>query len=164
MRDALEQTHRRQNHARRTHAALRASVNQESLLHGVELAGVGDAFNRADIRALGLQRWHQAAIHQRAVHDHGTGAALALAATFLGSGELHLFAQHVQQPGHRIDAGLARNPVDRAAQLNLHNCSGVMGAWSTRKPVACSTAFRMAGAGPSIGSSPIPFAPDGPYS
>src|ERR1044072_4871815 len=40
--------------------------------------------------------------------------------------------------------------------------SGVSGTWSNATPVACSTALRMAGAGPSIGNSPMPFAPPGP--
>ena len=40
--------------------------------------------------------------------------------------------------------------------------SGIKGTWLKLTPVAFSMAFKIAGAAPSIGSSPIPFAPAGP--
>ena len=40
--------------------------------------------------------------------------------------------------------------------------SGISGIRLKFSPVAFSIALRIAGAGPSIGNSPIPFAPDGP--
>ena len=40
--------------------------------------------------------------------------------------------------------------------------SGNSGISVNETPVACSIAFRIAGAGPSIGSSPMPFAPNAP--
>ena len=40
--------------------------------------------------------------------------------------------------------------------------SGTTGTCRRRTPVACAIALTIAGAGPSIGSSPIPLAPPGP--
>ena len=40
--------------------------------------------------------------------------------------------------------------------------SGINGIFLKLSPVAFSIAFRIAGAGPSIGNSPMPFAPAGP--
>jgi hypothetical protein len=54
----------------------------------------------------------------------------------------------------------------REIRLQLKNspiiASGINGICLKLSPVAFSIAFRIAGAGPSIGSSPIPFAPAGP--
>src|SRR5688572_3021616 len=43
------------------------------------------------------------------------------------------------------------------------NLSGINGTSLKLTPVAFSIALSIAGAGPSIGNSPIPFAPPGPY-
>jgi hypothetical protein len=41
--------------------------------------------------------------------------------------------------------------------------SGSRGISVKAMPVACSMALRIAGAGPSMGSSPMPLAPPGPW-
>jgi hypothetical protein len=50
--------------------------------------------------SIGLKRRHQAAIHQLAVHAHGARATLAFAASFLGAGQVQIFAQHIEQSLH----------------------------------------------------------------
>src|SRR5439155_4953987 len=77
-----------------------------------------------------------------------------------------IFAQHVEQALPRIDVGAARLAVD--FELDLHRSfsattSGRIGIVSKATPSASPTAFATAAAGPSIGISPTPFAPHGPF-
>ncbi len=57
-------------------------------------------FDGLNLGAFGLQHGHKATVHQLAIHAHRAGAALALATTFLGAGQMQIFAQHVEQPLH----------------------------------------------------------------
>src|SRR4029079_15422939 len=71
--------------------------------------------------------------------------------------------------GRRADAEKYQRRRDSGLR-NLHSrslCAFMIASDSNGMrlklvPVACSIAFRIAGPGPSIGSSPIPFAPPGP--
>src|SRR5207249_9424539 len=49
-----------------------------------------------------LQGGNETAVRELAVDDDRTRAAFALAASFLDPGEVEIFAQHVQEPCHRI--------------------------------------------------------------
>ena len=64
---------------------------------------VGDPLDRDD---LARRRRAPAGTRQLftscAVEQHRAGAALALAAAFLGAGQAQLLAQHVEQPRHRV--------------------------------------------------------------
>ena len=100
VRVAFEQMRRGHQHARRTDAALRASAGKERLLQRVHFAVARQAFDGFDARAFSLQYGHEATVHQFAVHAHRARAAFAFAAAFLGSGQVQVFAQHVEQALH----------------------------------------------------------------
>src|SRR5262245_28315535 len=56
-----------------------------------------------------------------------------------------------------------QNPGDQVLSSAAINRSGVIGISLINAPVALKTAAAIAGAGPSIGSSPTPLAPKGPW-
>src|SRR5206468_2413996 len=62
------------------------------------------------------------------------------------------------KPDTTNDSGCTKATSERAACINF---SGVAGISRTSMP-ACRSALMTAGAGPSIGISPTPFAPNGP--
>src|SRR5580692_556395 len=182
--------HRGKNHSRSADAALRRPAFQKRLLHRMQPLIVRQTFNRKNICAVRLQHWNQTTIYQRAIHQDGTGTAFTLPATFLGPGQLQVFAQHVQQSFHRQRTnnssraihrhlnfnGLsfaARNQRDAPADtsssfksldgsITSRISSGSSGTELNSTPNALTIALIIAGAGPSIGSSPIPFAPYAP--
>ena len=57
----------------------------------------------------------QAGVDALAVHQHGAGAALAAVAAFLGAGQLHGFAQGVEQAHPGFEQQVDRAAID--AQL-----------------------------------------------
>jgi hypothetical protein len=65
---ALDQLHRSHQHTGRTNAALRATALQKCLLYPMQRAIVREPFNRLDLRSFSLNRRHQTAIHQFAIH------------------------------------------------------------------------------------------------
>src|SRR5271169_1822416 len=181
-----------QNHSRSADAALRAAAFQKGCLQCAQLRTFGEALNRRKICARGLQRRYETAIDQLAVHQDGARTTFALAATFLRAGQPELLSQDIQQPLHGKNAngfrlavygkgklafgailaatlaatfgGVAhRSPLaETASKIS----SGMSGTESKRVPRASPRASWMAltiaGAGPSMGSSPIPFAPYAP--
>src|ERR1700675_3207298 len=70
---------------------------EKSLLHGMELAVLFEAFNGEDGFYFGIANRKLAGAAWRAVEQNGAGAALAFAATVFGSGEAKLFAQGKKQ-------------------------------------------------------------------
>src|ERR1039458_5060006 len=114
----------------------------------------------------------EAAIYQLAIHQNRARAALALSATLLGAGQPKFVPQNIQQSFHGIDAhgfhlaiygkgnlafavifeGVShRSPwAETASKIS----SGKRGMESKRVPSASSIPLTMAGAGPSMGSSP----------
>src|SRR5262249_54269013 len=120
---------------------------------------------------------HETTIHDLTVEHDGASAALALTAAFFRAGELELFAQNVEQARHWEDVERARRTINFAFDkhcLNRSNrsyttyfpaiiFSGMSGMLLKLTPVAFSIAFKIAGAAPSIGNSPMPLAPPGPY-
>src|ERR1700722_5661223 len=178
--------HRGQNHARRADSALRTAVFQKRVLHGSRARIGPQSFDCHYTRSLGLEHRHQAAVHQRAIHEHRTRAALTLAASFFRSRQSELFTQHVEKPLHWVRADSFHLAIHREGDVALRGASfchrtpagaraslsriaaefiaskissGKSGTKSNGIPSASSIAFTIAGAGPSIGSSPIPFAP-----
>ncbi len=159
-------------------AALRAAALPERLLDGVEPCGlcvpIRQSFDGTDLRARRLAGRDQAGVDERAVDEHGAGAALAFAAAFLGAGEGEVLAQHVEQPLHRRYVGRplpavhleaqphAGLPVAAFAAQARAIRSGVAGIRSRSIASASAMAFTAAGAPPSMGSSPMPLAPNGP--
>src|SRR6516225_1918505 len=180
-----------QDHSRCANAALGAAAIKKRLLQCMKLFTSREPLYRRDLSTLGLQHRDEAAIHERPVHQNCTRAALALSATFLCSRKPQFLAEHVKQSLHRIDPHCHQFPVDLKRNVTLgailrrlvHRpssateemlsrpalrvtaskmSSGSKGIESNGTPRASSTALMTAGAGPSIGSSPIPFAPYAP--
>jgi len=86
---------------RRANAALRAATFDESLLYFVQLIiSERDAFDRFDRATCDLRYRHQTTINDRAIDHDAARAALAFAAAFFGSGQMKLFAQHIEQALH----------------------------------------------------------------
>ncbi len=85
-------------------AALVAVVLDEGGLHGVEVAGLADAFDGGDL--VGGGRVHEgeghAGVDASAVDVDGAGSALAVVAALLGAGQVEVLAQAVEQGGARI--------------------------------------------------------------
>ena len=148
-------------------------------------------FDGDDTGAARLRHRNETAIHQHAVQQNGTRTALAFTASFFRACQSQFVPQYVQQSLHRISEHVLRLAIDSERNLalrargwrNIHavprveektSClgaarrtasnksSGSSGMEQKRIPVASSTAFTIAGAGPSMGNSPIPLAPCAP--
>ena len=105
--------------AGRADAALQGGPFQEALLQRVQVALLGQAFDRLDRRPFGLDGQHDAAIHRHAVHQHGAGAAVAVVAAFLGAGQPQVVAEHFQQALPRLAEELGRFAVDRRGDVEF---------------------------------------------
>ena len=160
----------------RADAALRAAVRDERLLYGVQLVSVRDSFDGADLAPSACSTGTRQLFTSAPSSSHATCAALAFAAAFL----------HSRQPGSSrstsssraigyasSDRGLPFTVESHAIFFKPQACtpssislrtSGVTGMRVMFTPVACSMAFAIAGAVPSSGNSPMPFAPPGPRS
>src|SRR4051812_13745625 len=155
---------RRDDHPGRADAALGAAAIEEALLHRRELAALRDAFDGEHRGAIDLAHGDEAGVDELAIDEDRARAALAFAAALFRAGEAEVFAEHVEQPlqGRRVEHPLGAvdgEPHDITARITR---SGLNGISAINFPVACNTAPTTAGAGPSIGSSPRPFAPYGP--
>src|SRR6266705_4472893 len=182
---------RRKNHSRRADAALRAATLKERLLQRFDQIVRRPSFDGDDTRAARLHYWNETAIHQHAIQQNGTRTALAFTASFFRARQSQFVPQYVQQSLHRIREHAFCLAIDSERNLALRTCgrrriyavsrdeekascsgaacrtasnksSGSSGMEQKRIPVASSTAFTIAGAGPSIGNSPIPLAPCAP--
>src|SRR5580693_8625861 len=183
---------RGEDHSWCADAALGAAAVQKALLQCLQVAVRSKTFDRDDFRTLRLKNGNEAAIHQHSVYQHRAGAALALATAFFRSRQSKFVTQHVEQALHRVDLhgfGLPvhgdgdfpfcsslwgfRHSFPRADVAALSGAalsesaakisSGSKGiAWNGTCS-ASSTALTIAGAGPSMGSSPMPFAPYAPW-
>src|SRR5881396_1892014 len=100
-------------------AALRDLVVEPGLLHLVQHAAVGEAFDRGDLLPLGGGDGHDAGAHRRAVDVHGARPALGDAAAVLRAGEADLLADCPQQGRVRVHRDVVRFSVDRQSG---HRC------------------------------------------
>src|SRR5690242_4778214 len=164
---------RRHHHARRAGAALRRAAPLERL----ERTGI-ERLDRPHAAIADLIRRDEARVHGQSVEVDGAGAALALAAALLRAGQPQPIAERVQQAVGRIHVNRNLLPIqserdgefvhsalripNSALSINSINLSAVSGITRGSAPVAAATAFTIAGAGPSIGSSPKPLAPPAP--
>src|SRR6516162_1943669 len=183
-----EQVITREDHSRRADSTLRAAAIEECLLQRMQSGALSEALDRGDLRSAGLQYRYQAAVNEDTVYQHGTRSTLTLPASLFCSGERELVTQDIQESFHRVGtdgsllavnrqknlAGLPRDghlapcgvrasPAAGAELTAVKMSSASRGIRSKRTPSASSTAFTMAGAGPSIGNSPIPLAPNAPW-
>ena len=98
-----EEMVRGEDHARGAYAALRATFFEEALLDGVEVAFGGDAFDRAERCAIGLQSGDEAGVNEFSVEEDGAGSAFAFAAAFFRAGEGKVLAEDVEEALHGRD-------------------------------------------------------------
>src|SRR5262249_26794073 len=121
---------------------------------------VAETFDGRHVFAVDLRDRRQTRIDDRAADQHRAGAALAFAAAFFGTGQAEICAQHIQQAlAARLDADLAAIQSEPNHRIAPSTRSGESGSSATSVPMAFETAAAIAGAGPSIGSSPMPLAP-----
>ena len=92
-----------QDHARRAEAALQAVHLAKAFLQRMQGAvGISHAFDGADIGAVRLHGEHGARLHRLAIEVDRAGAAMAGVTADMGSGEVQLLAQEVDQQGTRL--------------------------------------------------------------
>ncbi len=84
----------------------------EALLQRGQVVIVGEPLDRHHLGAVGLHRQHQAGAHRGAVDDHGAGAAHAVLAAEVSSGEPQLVAQAIRQRHARLDLDFHLLAVD----------------------------------------------------
>src|ERR1051326_2668131 len=122
-----------------------------------------ESFDRRHARPVGVRRRHQTRVDRHAVDEHGARPALPFAAPFLRPRQRAVLAQHVEQTLERMDIQLRPLSVDHEPDhVAARIFSGVAGI-SRRSIPALRIALITAGAGPSIGISPTPLAPNGPW-
>src|SRR4051794_9347776 len=112
---ALQQVGRGHQHAGRADAALRAAAGQKCPLQRVHFSVAGQTLDGFDACALTLQHRNQATVYKLAIHAHCARAALAFTAAFLGSGQVQVFAQHIQQALQWRDAYFPLHTIHRDA-------------------------------------------------
>src|SRR5436190_18150899 len=100
---ALEELHRRHDHARRAEAALRAVTLPERFLDGMQLAVGREPLDRRHIGAVGLDRQYRARLHGLAVDQHRAGAADARLAADMRPGQAAHVAQEVDEESAWLD-------------------------------------------------------------
>ena len=77
-------------------AALEAIMLDKGRLHGVKIIWRTQAFNGGDLGPLMHDCKRQAGIKPATIDQHGTGSALSVIATFLGTDQMQIFTQSVQ--------------------------------------------------------------------
>lgn len=126
-------------------------------------------FDCRDLGALDVRERDQTRVHRHAIDEDRARTALTLATSFLGSGQPAVLAQDIEQTLHRVRIDSHPLTVHRQVHSHETRCgcwadmilSGKAGISRTSKP-ACRRALTTAGAGPSMGISPTPLAPNGP--
>jgi hypothetical protein len=120
-----------------------------------------EALDGGYLRALGVGDGNETGANRLTVEQHCARAALAFATPFLGSGKLALHSQYIEETSHRWRVHFDGPPVYTETHAASAMRSGVAGIARMSSP-RWRMAFTIAGAGPSIGISPTPFAPKGP--
>src|SRR5262249_7473927 len=115
----IEQRLGRDDEARCAEAALQRAMLKELALDRVELAAIGDAFDRLDLATLRFGGEHEAGADHLAVEHDRAGAAIARAAAFLAAGQLETAPERVEQHLARLAQEIDRVTVDRRGNQNL---------------------------------------------
>src|SRR5262245_5382238 len=84
----------------------------EGLLQGIELADATKAFDRLDRAAIGLHRKHQARSNAVAIDQHRAGAANAVLAADMRTGEPERLAQEIGEQQPRLDCKFVGLAID----------------------------------------------------
>ena len=112
--------------ARRAEAALQAVMLHEGALQRVELVAVGQAFDGADLFAVGLYREHQARAHRLAIDQHGAGAAHAVFAADMRAGLSAILADRIDQRAARLDPNGVARPLIVSVIVVFARSSGLL--------------------------------------
>src|SRR3984893_7670167 len=128
----LEQRDGRHDLARGTVAALERVVLDEGLLHRVELAVLRQPFAGGHLVPFAGGCKGQAGEHAPAVQPYRAGAARALVAAFLRSGEPEVLTQRVEQAHARLQNQRVRLAVD----AQQHGTAGWAPAHRRRAAIA----------------------------
>ena len=83
--------------------------------------GIGHAFDGADMGAVRLHGEHGARLHRLAIEVDRAGAAMAGVAADMGSGEVQLLAQEVDQQGTRLGQCVYGRAVHRQGDLGFRH-------------------------------------------
>src|SRR5260370_844890 len=142
-------------------------------------------------RTFRLRHRDETTVHQHPVQQNGTRTAFSLAASFFRACQFQIVPKHVQQSFHVVGKNFLCFAIDGEREFTLRTrfrrrihavprtedgtaCSSESGPRASNKssgsngivwirtPVASSMALMIAGAGPSMGNSPIPLAPCAP--
>src|SRR5580765_4716709 len=111
-----EQRRGRHEDTRDAESTLRHTLLHERVLERGEHAHLGETLDGADGAAARLHGQHEAARHGLAVDVDGAGSAVAGAAAFLGSGQVQVLAQRIEQRLVGLDEHLDRLVIDHTAQ------------------------------------------------
>src|SRR5215813_4650996 len=123
VRVALEDLVRRHDHARRAETALESVLLPEALLDGVKLAVFGQALDRGDGGAIGLDRKERARLHRQPIHEDGAGAALARVAADVRARETDHLTDVVDEKQSGLDLVAVRLAVDGDLDWQFHGAS-----------------------------------------
>jgi hypothetical protein len=98
----LDQTDRADDLSRRAEPALEAVVSDESGLDGMEFVAASDAFDREDFGAVTAERQSQTRIDPSSVDQDRTCAALAAVASLLGSRQVEMLTEQIEEGYARV--------------------------------------------------------------
>jgi len=93
-------------------ATLEGRLFKERLLQRMEVVAVGYAFNGGDFTAVDFNRKDATGVHNAAIEHDVTGAAVAVAAAFLGAGQLQFVAEDFQKGLPGITQEIDVTPVE----------------------------------------------------
>src|ERR1700720_1225231 len=117
-----------QQHAGRAEGALCGVTGDELRLQPCQLAAFGEAFDGVNGFAGNLRREREAASRRAAVDQHGAGAADAVLAAEMRSGQLHLLTQKVGEMLARLYAAAQRPAVQGRLDCDLVVAQEIIGA------------------------------------
>jgi hypothetical protein len=123
---ALEELRRGHDHARRAEPALQPVLLPEGVLDRVQLAVLGHAFDRGDLRAVGLDGQHGAGLHRLAIQMDGAGAALARVAAHVRAREPGQLADEVHEEEPGLDVMRVSDAIDGHGRFH---CAYLLRGW-----------------------------------
>src|SRR5436309_75951 len=109
----LEELESREHDPGSAESTLEAVVRLERLLNRMEPTVLGEALDRRDLPAVGLDREHRARFDGMAVQEDGARAAMARITTDVGSREPELVPNEVHEQYARLDRARERPAVHR---------------------------------------------------
>jgi len=97
VRVAIQQIHHGDDHTGRAEATLQAVLLPEGILHGMQLAICGDAFNRGNTATIGLHCQDCAGFNCDTIHQHSARTALTGITTHVRTRQTDYFTQKVRE-------------------------------------------------------------------